>query len=128
VPDNADHAAIGEYATIFGAVSGTVLYDDGGLLLDEDGITIRRYYFPWAGSKRIAYGQLSHVEARPMGALSGQGRIWGTTDPRHWLPLDLERRHKQTLLVLDIGRRVRPAVSPDDPDRVLELLHERMAP
>ena len=107
-------------------VSGTVLYDDGGLLLDEDGVTIRRYYFPWAGSKRISYRELRDVEARPMGALTGRGRIWGTTVPGYWLPLDLGRR-KQTLVVLDIGRRVRPAVSPDDPDRVLALLRDRMA-
>ena len=104
-----------------------MLYDDGGLLLDEDGVTIRRYYFPWAGSKRIPYRQLRHAEARPMGALTGRARIWGTTVPRYWLPLDLGRPRKQTLVVLDIGRRVRPAISPDDPDQVLDLLRERMA-
>lgn len=104
-----------------------MLYEDGGLILDEEGVTIRRYYFPWAGAKRISYRQLRHVEAHPMGALTGRGRIWGTTTARYWLPLDLERPRKQTLLVLDIGRRVRPAVSPDDPDQVLELLRERMA-
>ena len=31
------------------------LYEDAGLLLDEDGITIRRYYFPLATPKRISY-------------------------------------------------------------------------
>jgi hypothetical protein len=34
------------------------LYEDFGLRLDEDGITIRRYYFPLAGSKRIAYSEI----------------------------------------------------------------------
>jgi hypothetical protein len=61
------------------------------------------------------------------GSADRPGRIWGTTVPGYWLPLDLERPRKQTLVVLDIGRRVRPAVSPDDPDRVLDLLRERMA-
>jgi hypothetical protein len=32
---------------------GDVLYRDGGLSLDEDGLAIRHYYFPWAGPKRI---------------------------------------------------------------------------
>ena len=32
-------------------MTSTALYDDGGLLLDEEGVTIRRYYFPWAGAK-----------------------------------------------------------------------------
>ena len=119
--------ARGRRCATISEVSGTVLYDDGGLLLDEDGVTIRRYYFPWAGSKRISYRELRDVEARPMGALTGRGRIWGTTVPGYWLPLDLGRPRKQTLVVLDIGRRVRPAVSPDDPDRVLALLRDRMA-
>ena len=108
-------------------MSGTVLYDDGGLRLDQDGVTIRRYYFPWAGSKRISYRELRHVEARPMGALTGRGRIWGTTVPGYWLPLDLGRPRKQTLVVLDIGRTVRPALSPDDSHQVLALLRDRMA-
>ena len=29
------------------------LYEDAGLLLDENGITILRYYFPMGGPKRI---------------------------------------------------------------------------
>jgi hypothetical protein len=48
---------------------GVVLYDDGGISLDEDGLTIRRYYFPWAGPKRISYTNIRRVVARPMGWL-----------------------------------------------------------
>jgi hypothetical protein len=32
------------------------------------------------------------------------------------------RPHKETLVVLDLGRHVRPAVTPDDPGRVVELI------
>jgi hypothetical protein len=102
------------------------LYEDAGLRLDDDGITIRRYYFPWAGAKRIPYTQVRQVRTEPMTFLSGGGRIWGATDPRYWFPLDVGRPRKRTLVILDVGARVRPCITPDDPDRVLELLRSRV--
>jgi hypothetical protein len=104
------------------------LYEDSGLRLDEDGITIRRYYFPLAGSKRIAYSDIQSIKSEQMTWNSGKGRIWGAGDPRYWFPLDIRRRRKQTLLVLGLGRRVRPCISPDDPARVIGLLRERVRP
>jgi hypothetical protein len=102
------------------------LYEDAGLRLDEDGITIRHYYFPWAGPKWIGYPDVRQIRTQPINWSSGRGRIWGTSDPRHWLALDIHRGSKRTLLVLDIGRRVKPCITPDDPDRVIELLRDRV--
>jgi hypothetical protein len=101
------------------------LYDDGLVRLDGDGITIRRYYFPLATSKRIAYEQLKSVEDRPIGMLTGKGRLWGSGDLVHWLPLDLRRPRKDRALILDVGSRVKPTITPDDPDRVLKLLRQQ---
>ena len=102
------------------------LYDDGNLLLDESGVTVRRYYFPWAAPKRISYSQIRGVESRAIGWLTGRGRIWGSAHPRYWLPLDWGRTRKHTLLILDVGRRVRPAVTPDDPELVADLIRTRI--
>ncbi len=102
------------------------MYEDAGLLLDENGITVRRYYFPSASPKRIAYDDIRGIKAQPMNWLSGKGRIWGTSDPRYWFPLDVQRGSKQALLILDVGARVKPCVTPADPDRVLELLRARV--
>ncbi|OBF12429.1 MULTISPECIES: hypothetical protein [unclassified Mycobacterium] len=102
------------------------LYEDSGLRLDEDGITIRRYYFPLATPKRIPYSKIQGVKTEQMTWNSGKGRIWGAGDPRYWFPLDVRRGRKQTLLVLELGRQVRPCISPDDPERVIELLRDRL--
>lgn len=103
-----------------------VLYRDGCLALDEEGITIRRYYFPLGSDKRIAYNDIRGVRIVTMNWLTGKGRLWGTADPRCWLPLDLRRYRKDKLLVIDVGRRVKPCVSPDDPDRAAEHLQTRV--
>lgn len=104
----------------------TALYEDAGLTLDEDGITIRRYYFPFATSKRVAYSAIRGIKARPMGWATGKGRFWGATDPRYWFPLDMKRGKKPTLLILDVGRHVRPCITPEDPNTVIGLLKTRV--
>jgi hypothetical protein len=105
------------------------LYEDAGLLLDEDGITIRRYYFPLATSKRIAYTRIQGIKARPMSWATSKGRLWGAADPRYWFPLDIHRGSKKTLLVLHVGRgRVRPCITPENPEHVIEVLRNRVRP
>jgi hypothetical protein len=103
----------------------TASYDDGRVMLDADGITLRRYYFPTGAGKHIAYGSVRAVGTRPMTWLTGRGRGWGTAHPGYWLPLDLTRPGRDTLVVLDVGRRIKPAFTPDDPERVVELIRLR---
>lgn len=102
----------------------TVLYNDGLVELDQEGVTIRRFYFPWAGSKRIQYTDIQDVQCRSMGVWTGKGRLWGSGDLRHWAPLDLRRPKKDTAIILDLGKFVRPVFSPDDPARVMTLVRQ----
>jgi hypothetical protein len=104
------------------------LYDDGLVVLDDEGITLRRYYFPLGTPKRIPYTQVKSVEAYEMGWLTGKGRLWGTSTFRTWLPFDADRARKQTLLELDLGRVVKPSFTPDDPFRVLTLIRDHLPP
>jgi hypothetical protein len=53
-----------------------------------------------------------------LSAARGRGRIWGTANPRYWASLDPGRPGKRQALVLDVGRFVRPFITPDDPDAV----------
>jgi len=101
------------------------LYDDGLVNLDRDGITIRRYYFPLATPKRIPYSRIKGIQEWRMGGLTGKWRIWGSGDLRHWSPLDTRRPRKDRALILDLGRWVKPTFSPNDPDRVLQILRQR---
>lgn len=104
----------------------TALYEDAGLTLDEDGITIKRYYFPFANAKRVAYSDIQGIKSQQMGWASGKARIWGASDPRYWFPLDARRGRKSTLLVIDVGRRVRACITPDHPDKVIKILRAKV--
>jgi hypothetical protein len=101
------------------------IYRDKFIVLDDDGVSILRYYFPFATAKRIRYGDIRRVMVENMNWSTGKGRLWGATVPNTWMPLDMGRMKKDRCLVLDVGARVKPCVTPDDPDRVLELLKAR---
>ena len=98
-------------------------YSDRTLTVDDNGIALRAYYFPW-GTKRIPYGRLRSVTRTALGAMRGRGRIWGTANPRYWANLDVSRPSKSTGYVLDTGRFVRPFITPDDPDAFEAALSE----
>jgi hypothetical protein len=102
-----------------------ILYDDGLVQLDSDGLTIRHYHFPLGTSKHIPYARIKGVQQWRMGLWTGKGRLWGSGDLRYWFSLDMRRPWKEKALILDLGAWVRPVITPDDPDRVLALLQEQ---
>lgn len=98
-------------------------YTDRWIECTPDGIRLNAYYFPW-GDKRIAHESIRSVRRVAVGALTGKGRIWGTSNPRYWAGLDLQRPRKQIALILDVGARVKPFVTPDDPDAAEAVIRE----
>jgi hypothetical protein len=89
-------------------------YADRWITCTDDAVSIRGYYFPW-GTKRIPYDAIRAIRRVEIGAFTGRGRIWGTASRRYWASLDPRRPRKRTALILDVGRRVQPFVTPDDP-------------
>jgi len=97
-------------------------YDDGNIRCDDQGISIRRYY-PW-GTKRIPYSAINAVETLPLTGLQKvrRWRLWGSGDFTHWWNLDPRRPSKSVALVIDVGRHIRPTITPDDPTTVARIL------
>jgi hypothetical protein len=103
----------------------TETYDDGVVQLDRAAITLRRYHFPSGTSKVIALDTIRGYKAESLGLLTHRFRIWGTSDFRRWLPLDVHRPLRSTLITLDIpGTRPSPAFTPTRPDEFTALLDE----
>src|SRR5580693_7465084 len=75
-------------------------YDDGLVQLDRTAITLRRYHFPSGTSKIIALSMVRGYKAQSLGWFTARFTFWGGTDPRHWLPLDVQRPLKSTLITL----------------------------
>ncbi|WP_205875456.1 hypothetical protein [Mycobacterium camsae] len=98
-------------------------YDDGAVQLDRMAVTLRRYHFPSGTAKVIGLDQIRGYHAQPLGLLTVRFNIWGSPDLRRWLPLDLYRPLKSTLITLDIPGS-QPAFTPARPDEFLACLDE----
>jgi hypothetical protein len=100
-------------------------YDDGLVQLDHEAITLRRYHFPSGTSKIIPLSAVRGYHVEPLGMLIQRFRLWGSSDLQRWLPLDIHRPLKTTLITLDVPHTwPRPAFTPSSPDEFLEVLDE----
>jgi hypothetical protein len=100
-------------------------YDDGLVQLDRHALTLRRYHFPSGTAKVIPLRSVKGYRAEPLGMVVQRLRIWGSSDLRRWLPLDIRRPLKSTLVTLDVpGTWPSPAFTPEHPEAFLEMLDE----
>jgi hypothetical protein len=98
-------------------------YDDGLVQLDREAITLRRYHFPSGTSKIVALQQVRGYKVESLGLLLHRFRIWGSSDLRRWLPLDMGRPFRSTLITLDVrNTRPSPAFTPANADEFIALL------
>ncbi|MGH9106336.1 MAG: hypothetical protein ACRDZX_10970 [Acidimicrobiales bacterium] len=83
-----------------------------------------RFYYPW-GTKRIPYNAVRALTRVALSASRGKPRIWGTANPRYWASLDPRRPSKPEGLILDLGRFVKPFITPDDAEAVEAVIREK---
>jgi len=103
-------------------------YDDGLVQLDREALTLRRYHFPSGTSKIIPVRTIRGYKAEPLGWWMQRFRFWGSSDLRRWLPLDIRRPLKGTLVTLDVpGTSPSPAFTPSDPEHFVAMLDEVLA-
>lgn len=99
-------------------------YNDGKIECTAKGICIHLYYFPY-GTKDIPYGSVKGMRRFEMTALRGQWRVWGTGNFRYWANLDFNRPRKKIGFILDLGKSVKPFITPDDPAAFEAVIRER---
>jgi hypothetical protein len=90
-------------------------YEDRWIRCTPEAIEVRGYYFPW-GTKHIPYQSVRSIERVNLGALTGRARIWGTANPGRWASFDPRRATKRVGFDVELGGRVKPLITPDDPD------------
>ncbi len=98
-------------------------YSEHGVTCGTDVLEIRHYYL-W-GSKKVRYASIQGVQRVSLSALKGKARIWGTANFAYWANLDTKRMSKKEGLVLDLGKGVKPFITPEDPEQVETIIRER---
>lgn len=106
-------------------MSTPLFYDDGLIQLDQEALTLRRYHFPSGTSKIIPLRNIRGYRSTPLGLFMQRFRIWGSSDLRRWLPLDVRRPLKSTLITLDVpGAYPDPACTPVRPTEFVDVLEK----
>ncbi len=98
-------------------------YEDDVVILDKTGITVKHYYLP-GRPRHTRYDDIDDVQQIDLGFATGRHQLVGIGPLRpqlffHW---DRDRSKKSQGLSLDVGRALRLAITPDDPERVLALV------
>jgi hypothetical protein len=78
-------------------------------------------YTAFLRPRRIPYSSIRSVTKTPLSHWR-KWRLWGSGDFKHWFNLDPRRPRKEIALVVDVGKRVEPVVTPDDPQQVVDVL------
>jgi hypothetical protein len=100
-------------------------YEDKSIALDDEGLTIKNYR-KRGDTKHIAYSAIRSFEAFEMGFWTGRHRLVGIGlgRPRNWFQWDRDRNSKHTAISIDVGKRIFPTTTPDDPAAVETILRE----
>ncbi len=105
-----------------------VQYFDSQVTVYQDLIVINKYYFPLATSKTILF---SDIETLSLISSEGVTHKWGITSKylNNWFPYDPERKKKTKFIEIRLkGRKMRPSITPDDPDKVFKIIWETHTP
>ena len=112
----------------------TIIYEDERVICDYEGIIIKGAYEPLEHNKKILYKDICNLKIQKLNPLSGLSQIWGkandmlqgdTTNKYYWSAFDLKRLFKGEAIIIDDGTLVKSAITPEDTDRVFQILKER---
>jgi hypothetical protein len=104
------------------------LYEDNGMFLDEEGITVTSYLYP-GHQRHIPYASIVDYQLIELGTFTGRHRLVGLgfRRPRNFFHWDRKRSTKTHSVGLDTGGVIHPTISPDDHDRVMQLLEQHVS-
>lgn len=105
-----------------------VLYSDSYITLTSLYILINKYYFPLATSKTILFSDIEHVT---MIDTDGVTHTWGVCPKylNNWFHMDRNRKSKKKFIEISMkGRKIRPCITPDDPEKVFKIIWENHTP
>jgi len=102
-----------------------ISYSDRLVEIDGEGILFRRYYFPW-GARRVAFSEMSFVEALEPTLANGKWRIWGTGDFRTWFPCDWKRPSRERVFMIHFkARRGRIGFTVESSRKIMRILRDK---
>lgn len=77
-----------------------ILYQDNLVKINDDSITLNKFYFPTLSQKVILFSDIDKIEVRKPTIWSGKWRIHGTRNFRTWYPYDSSRPKRDRIFIV----------------------------
>jgi hypothetical protein len=103
-----------------------IIYQDKFITITHDEITINYYYLWYPMSKKINFSTVKNVDLINLTLFSGRFKFWGINHLMYWYHMDINRHSKKEGIILDLGRRIKPAITPNNVIQVYEILLDRL--
>lgn len=104
----------------------SLLYEDTQIIIYDNKLEIKRYYFPIGTSKVINFSEIKKIGEMDLHIGNGKGRIWGMSLAPYWYNWDNNRFWRKKAIVIDLGKNVNPAITPDNNDEVMRILKSKI--
>ncbi len=80
-----------------------LIYFDQLVDVFEDGIRIKKYYFPSGKAKFVKFSEILQIEKERPTLMNGKWRYWGSGDFITWFPLDWHRPKRNFIFFLRLA-------------------------
>lgn len=107
-------------------MAGNILYEDKDVIIRDDRLIIKCYFFPLGSKKTIYYHEVERVEMR---SYAWKGKLWGmsATEWGYWMPGDLNRWDYDRYVAVYNGSSITPCFTCKDMDRAYQILNDQLA-
>jgi hypothetical protein len=104
----------------------SIIYEDTQIIISEDKLEIKRYYFPVGTSKTIKFSEIKNIEEIDLTLFNGKGRLWGMSLAQYWYNWDNNRFWRKKAIVIHLGKTINPAITPDNYNEVIKILKNNL--
>jgi hypothetical protein len=105
---------------------GRSVYNDALVEITDDFIRLKRFYFPFAISKRIPLQTIERIEVLKPALATGKWRLWGSGDFQVWFPLDCRRYARDSIFYIHVkDSSIRYGFTVLDSNQVSEILKSK---
>jgi hypothetical protein len=102
------------------------LYSDSLVILTEDAIIFKHYYYPTRAPKRVAFADIKQIVVKKPTIWNGKWRLHGTGTFTTWFPEDQKRPTRDMIFFAKLRKQwVKIAFTVEDSKRVEEILREK---
>ena len=102
-----------------------ILYQDKDVIIRDDRVIIKCYFFPFGQSKTVYFHEIERVELRNY---KWKGKLWGmsATEWGYWMPGDRNRWDYKNFVAVYNGSSITPCFTCTDMERAYQILSQAL--